>query len=290
MPEEFETARASNPQVKTQLRFFRVAAFTLIELLVVIAIIAILAGLLLPVLSKAKTKAQGIQCLSNGKQMMLAMRLYTDDNSDWFPPNPDSNEAFGWVRGIMNAGEGRSDNTNIQNLIDPTRAKLAPYTAHNYQIYHCPGNNRLYPTGVRNETAQLVRDFAMSQAVGTIPGAARAVDGPWLDGTHEHKANKPWLTYGKMSQIVRPNPSHLWVILDEDAYSINDAAFAVSMVQSTFKDGPGTYHNFACGIAFADGHSEIHRWKDPRTKWQGAIVFNPPNPDVAWLQERTSAK
>ena len=133
-------------------------------------------------------------------------------------------------------------------------------------------------------------DFSMSQAVGTMPGARRAVDGPWLDGTHEHRANSPWLTYGKMSQVVRPNPSHLWVILDEDAYSITDAAFAVSMVESTFKDGPGTYHNFACGIAIADGHSEIHRWRDQRTKWQGAMSFIPPNPDVTWLQERTSAR
>ncbi len=63
--------------------------FTLLELLVVIAIIGILAALLLPVLSRAKQKGQGIYCLNNGKQMMVAMSLYTAENSDFFPPNPD---------------------------------------------------------------------------------------------------------------------------------------------------------------------------------------------------------
>jgi prepilin-type processing-associated H-X9-DG protein len=130
----------------------------------------------------------------------------------------------------------------------------------------------------------------MNQAVGTFPNAIKAVDGPWLDGSHAHQANNPWFTYGKLAHMVRPSPSHLWVLLDEDAYSINDAAFAITMVENKFLDGPGTYHNFAAGIAFADGHSEIHKWKDGRTKWAGARSFSPDNPDVVWMQERTSAK
>jgi len=261
----------------------------------VIAIIAILAAMLLPALSRAKLKAEGVQCMSNGKQMMVAMHLYADDNGDWLPPNPDWNANLGWVKGNMSAAEGRTDNTNINFLIDPRYAKLAPYTARNYQIYHCPGDKGIYPTGQRGIFAPLVRNFAMNQAVGTHPDSIRPVDGPWLDGTHEHKANSPWFTYGKMAHIRRPPPAMLWVLLDEDAYSLNDAAFAMTMVANEFKDGPGTYHGFGCGIAFADGHSEIRKWTHPDTKkpivYNGGIqdkLKSPRNPDIGWLQERST--
>ena len=120
------------------------------------------------------------------------------------------------------------------------------------------------------------------------------VNGPWLNGSYHHIRNSPWFTYGKTTQIVRPSPSGLFVLLDEDYRSINDAGFAVTMVANEFKDAPGSYHNLACGFAFADGHSEIHRWRDGRTPVRGtsfgATVFsNPLNQDVIWLQERTSA-
>src|ERR1041385_7288413 len=210
-------------------RCFRRSAFTLIELLVVIAIIAILAALLLPALNRAKLKAEGIKCMSNGKQMMIAMHMYTADNNDWFPPNPDWNANLGWVKGIMRAAEGGPDNTNILFLIDPAFAKLAPYTARNYEIYHCPGDKGTYPTGYRGISAPLVRNFSMSQAVGTLPDAQRAVNGPWVDGTHENIANTPWFAYGKMTSVVRPAPANLWVLIDEDAFSLNDAAFAMTM-------------------------------------------------------------
>ena len=92
----------------------------------------------------------------------------------------------------------------------------------------------------------------------------------------------------------KPGPAGLWVLLDEDDRSLNDAGFAVTMVASLFLDAPGTYHNMACGFAFADGHSEIHKWKDPRTQIKGnsfsATLFDPISQDVTWIQERTSAK
>src|SRR5271154_2457096 len=102
--------------------------FTLIELLVVIAIIAILAAMLLPVLSRAKQRAQGALCLSRGKQMMLAVTLYTGENSDFFPPNPDDGNTlpgYNWCGGEAGIGGAQEFNTDV--LKDPTRSLLLTY-------------------------------------------------------------------------------------------------------------------------------------------------------------------
>ena len=83
----------------------------------------------------------------------------------------------------------------------------------------------------------------------------------------------------------------LWVLIDENDIGINDGAFGVTMVSDRWVDFPGIYHNFACGFAFADGHSEIHKWKDGRTKPTGAASFDVPgSQDIRWVQQRTSAR
>src|SRR5678815_1396163 len=140
----------------------KLSSFTLIDLLLVIAIIAILAAMLLPSLSHAKLKAQGIQCMSNLKQLQLAWQLYSVDSNDGLATSGYTNpiEKTAWVDGWLDFNGGNPDNTNTAALLDPNRSKFAPYVAAG--VYRCPADRSVVKVG--GQILPRVRSMGMSQA------------------------------------------------------------------------------------------------------------------------------
>lgn len=250
--------------------------------------------MLLPALSRAKQKAQGIQCLNNLRQLGLAWVMSADDNQGRLAPcsaaghsSRKSPDLPSWVGGAMDFTSDL-DNINTGLLIDdatyPYAAKLGSYLK-NPAVFRCPGDKS--QVKIFGKLLNRVRSYSMNNYMGDYGIDPNQDIGFWFDSQY-----RLFLSY---DDLVNAGPSKFFVLIDEREDSINEGIFGTVMAEDAMRDCPASYHGESGALAFKDGHSELHRWIDPRTRppkeeWGklDQLVPMPGNVDIDWLQAHTS--
>jgi prepilin-type N-terminal cleavage/methylation domain-containing protein/prepilin-type processing-associated H-X9-DG protein len=232
-------------------------AFTLIELLVVIAIIAILAGMLLPALARAKATAQGIKCLSDLKQLQLGWQMYIDDYGDRLPPN-NTTAAMDGAVGSWVVGNAQNDQTwtNIEKGV------LFPYVK-SVALYHCPADKS---TVTGHKQLLRFRSYSLNWYLGVDPAEHR-----------DHPDSRVRLRYSEIA-----SPPQVYAFIDEDERGINDGTFWSPIMLGAWGDMPATRHALGSNLSFADGHAEPHRWKAPKQLGEASN-----KQDLQWLWDHS---
>ena len=216
------------------------SGFTLIELLVVIAIIAILAAILLPSLAAAKLKAQVTQSLSNTKQMGLGWQMYAGDNNDYMLPNAPlgAANATSWCGGASEGWDYQIANTNVAQY---TGSLLGGYMGNQINVYRCPGDN------MPSKNGQRIRSYSMNGQMGTT-----------LNYNTSPVVYRNFLKVGDLKAFA---PVNAFVFCDETMYTLNDGYLQVDMETPDWPDVPAAYLKGRNEFSFADGHSEVRKWK-----------------------------
>ncbi len=259
------------------------AGFTLIELLVVVATVAVLAGMLLPALSKTRTQTHASVCLNNEEQLAHAWHLYAEDNKGVLvrtggldglvsvvspTKNYPNNQ---WCMGTMDQLPAA---TNSQLIMD---SLLYKYVG-NLAAYRCPADTSGWTGRAR-----------ITRGVAQLPSLRSISMNAWMNPINPWGPDSPKVTnFRRLTGVLRP--SETWVTIDESPTSINDGWLICDPNTPSWIDFPAIYHDQGSSLSFADGHAEIRHWSDPTLLVSNPLSGTPKDgkADLNWLTARST--